>query len=221
MSVYIDPPRWPGHGRLWSHLVSDTSFAELHDFATRVGLDRRLFEGDHYDVPQDRYEQMLAAGAIAAPGHELVSRITAAGLRRRKRRGERVIDSVDLTGGGRIDTLLSGVPAVPPVSLSWFLVSHGERFLLLNDLVPALAGDRLATVPGVHQVAIVRRVDASARTVERQLVGQLQLTEALVPQALSQVERSVVADWVSPVYAAANAPSGVAPVIEHLSRLRA
>ncbi|MFD3626224.1 DUF4031 domain-containing protein, partial [Streptomyces sp. NPDC058698] len=25
MTVYIDPPTWPGHGRLWSHLVSDLS----------------------------------------------------------------------------------------------------------------------------------------------------------------------------------------------------
>ena len=33
MTVYIDPPTWPGHGRLWSHLVSDTSYAELHEFA--------------------------------------------------------------------------------------------------------------------------------------------------------------------------------------------
>ncbi|MFE3408058.1 DUF4031 domain-containing protein, partial [Streptomyces mirabilis] len=29
MTVYIDPPAWPGHGRLWSHLVSDVSYDEL------------------------------------------------------------------------------------------------------------------------------------------------------------------------------------------------
>ena len=33
VTVYIDPPTWPGHGRLWSHLISDTSYAELHEFA--------------------------------------------------------------------------------------------------------------------------------------------------------------------------------------------
>ena len=27
MTVYIDPPTWPGHGRLWSHLISDESYA--------------------------------------------------------------------------------------------------------------------------------------------------------------------------------------------------
>ncbi|MFP5282879.1 MAG: DUF4031 domain-containing protein, partial [Actinomycetes bacterium] len=28
MAVWIDEPTWPGHGRLWSHLVSDTSYEE-------------------------------------------------------------------------------------------------------------------------------------------------------------------------------------------------
>ncbi|WP_143660662.1 DUF4031 domain-containing protein, partial [Streptomyces fradiae] len=30
MTLYIDPPNWPGRGRMWSHLVSDVSFEELH-----------------------------------------------------------------------------------------------------------------------------------------------------------------------------------------------
>ncbi|NUS53778.1 MAG: DUF4031 domain-containing protein, partial [Streptomycetaceae bacterium] len=33
MTVLIDPPTWPGHGRMWSHLVSDVSYDELHTFA--------------------------------------------------------------------------------------------------------------------------------------------------------------------------------------------
>ena len=37
MTVIIDPPNAAGHGRLWSHLTSDTSFDELHDFAARLG----------------------------------------------------------------------------------------------------------------------------------------------------------------------------------------
>ena len=37
LTVYIDPPTWPGHGRLWSHLVSDVSYAELHAFARLLG----------------------------------------------------------------------------------------------------------------------------------------------------------------------------------------
>ncbi|HET9562265.1 MAG TPA: DUF4031 domain-containing protein, partial [Propionibacteriaceae bacterium] len=31
VTVYIDPPDWPGHGHLWSHLISDRSYQELHE----------------------------------------------------------------------------------------------------------------------------------------------------------------------------------------------
>ena len=62
MTVYIDPPTWPGHGRLWSHLISDRSYAELHDFAARLGIPPRAFERDHYDVIADRYGAAVAAG---------------------------------------------------------------------------------------------------------------------------------------------------------------
>ena len=34
--ILIDPPTWPGWGRTWSHLVSDSSIEELHDFAGRL-----------------------------------------------------------------------------------------------------------------------------------------------------------------------------------------
>ncbi|MDZ4045254.1 MAG: DUF4031 domain-containing protein, partial [Rhodoglobus sp.] len=33
MTVLVDSPLWPAHGRLWAHLVSDESLDELHDFA--------------------------------------------------------------------------------------------------------------------------------------------------------------------------------------------
>jgi muramoyltetrapeptide carboxypeptidase len=49
--VLIDPPNAAGHGRLWSHLASDTSFEELHEFARGLGIPERGFDRDHYDVP--------------------------------------------------------------------------------------------------------------------------------------------------------------------------
>lgn len=85
VAILIDPPRWPAHGRLFSHLVSDVSFEELHTFAARIGLPDRAFDGDHYDVPDSRYDEAVAAGAVAVPVRELVARLTAAGLRRRHR----------------------------------------------------------------------------------------------------------------------------------------
>ncbi|GGL38498.1 DUF4031 domain-containing protein [Planomonospora parontospora] len=85
MSVLIDPPAWPGpRGLLWSHLVSDSSTEELHAFAARLGVPPRAFDRDHYDVPETVYERALALGAEAVSSRELVARLTAAGLRRRK-----------------------------------------------------------------------------------------------------------------------------------------
>ncbi|WP_020578050.1 DUF4031 domain-containing protein [Actinopolymorpha alba] len=85
MAILIDPPRWPAHGRRWSHLVSDTSYAELHAFAALWGVPMRGFDRDHYDVPEERYDELVAAGAVPVSSRELVARLIAAGLRRRKR----------------------------------------------------------------------------------------------------------------------------------------
>ncbi|MDK1472490.1 DUF4031 domain-containing protein [Streptomyces sp. 549] len=86
MTVYIDPPIWPGHGRMWSHLVSDVSFEELHTFAARLGAPRRAFDRDHYDLPSTRYADAVRLGAVEVGSKELVRRLTAAGLRRPKGR---------------------------------------------------------------------------------------------------------------------------------------
>ncbi|MEP6651263.1 MAG: DUF4031 domain-containing protein [Lapillicoccus sp.] len=91
MTIWIDQPIWPRHGTVFAHLISDTSLEELHAFAQRVGLHPRSFEGDHYDVPQQRYAAVLAAGATSTSGAELVRRLIASGLRLRKRRGDRPV----------------------------------------------------------------------------------------------------------------------------------
>jgi len=84
VTVLIDPPIWPGHGMLWSHLVSDTSYAELHEFAAGLGIPRRAFDSDHYDVMAERYAGAVAAGARPVTSREIVRRLHASGLRRRK-----------------------------------------------------------------------------------------------------------------------------------------
>lgn len=79
--ILVDPPTWPGWGRTWSHLVSDTSIAELHAFAAGVALPRKLFDEDHYDVPVERYDEVVAAGAHEVSGSELIRRLIRSGLR--------------------------------------------------------------------------------------------------------------------------------------------
>jgi muramoyltetrapeptide carboxypeptidase len=85
VTVFIDRPNAPGHGRLWSHLVSDTSFDELHRFAAGLGIPRRGFDRDHYDIPAERYSAVVAAGAVPVSGRELLAVLARSGLRRRKR----------------------------------------------------------------------------------------------------------------------------------------
>jgi muramoyltetrapeptide carboxypeptidase len=87
VTLLIDPPNAPGHGRLWSHLASDRSFEELHAFAASLGIPRRGFDRDHYDIPAERYQAVLEAGAVPVSSRELVRRLHAAGLRRRKGTG--------------------------------------------------------------------------------------------------------------------------------------
>jgi hypothetical protein len=86
VAVLIDTPVWPWRGRRWSHLVSDVSYDELHAFvAAELGIPRRAFQGDHYDIPEELHDVAVAAGAQAVGARELLSRLRAAGLRKPKR----------------------------------------------------------------------------------------------------------------------------------------
>ena len=81
MSIYIDPPTWPAHGTVFSHLISDVSLAELHEFAAAAGISERAFDRDHYDVPAHRYDELVQAGAIELSGAQLTRTLIASGLR--------------------------------------------------------------------------------------------------------------------------------------------
>ncbi|MFL6182023.1 MAG: DUF4031 domain-containing protein [Actinomycetes bacterium] len=84
--ILIDDAEVPAHDRLWCHLASDTSFDELHAFVAPLGIPERGFDGDHYDVPVERRAELVASGAVAVTSRELVARLNAAGLRRRRPR---------------------------------------------------------------------------------------------------------------------------------------
>ena len=81
MSVLIDRPAWPAHGTLWAHLVSDATLEELHAFARDAGIPERAFDGDHYDVPEARYLELVGRGALPVSNRDLVRRLQASGLR--------------------------------------------------------------------------------------------------------------------------------------------
>lgn len=81
MTILVDRAVWPWRGRRWAHLVSDADYEELHEFAGRLGIPRRAFQGDHYDVPSEYRDAAISLGAEAVDGRELVRRLRDSGLR--------------------------------------------------------------------------------------------------------------------------------------------
>ena len=81
MTVFADTPRWPRHGTVWGHLVSDRSLEELHEAAARAGLPPRTFDLDHYDWPASAREDLEAAGVSFVGDRELTRILLRSGLR--------------------------------------------------------------------------------------------------------------------------------------------
>lgn len=138
VAIWIDEPAWPAHGRLWSHVISDTSLDELRDFAARAGIPDRSFEGDHYDIPAERHTAVVQAGATPIGGSDLARRLRDSGLRFRKRRGERPLaryaDVLVAVGGPhRLDVVAS--PLEPPArsGASVVLVTDGGHLVLVRN----------------------------------------------------------------------------------------
>jgi FMN phosphatase YigB (HAD superfamily) len=63
-----------------SHMVSD-SLEELHDMAEKIGMKRKWFQNDHYDVSLKRRELAIKHGAIEITMREAVKILKKAGLR--------------------------------------------------------------------------------------------------------------------------------------------
>lgn len=114
MTVYVDDAGIPAAvtdsmtGRTytsrWCHLFSDQiDQAELHAFATHIGLQRAWFQPgkdlldrsrhnpvhDHYDVTSRKRAQAIKAGAVGVSIHEAVE------LWQAKREAVRTMETVD------------------------------------------------------------------------------------------------------------------------------
>lgn len=191
VTILIDPPVWSARGRRWSHLASDSSPGELHVFAEGLRVPRRAFEGDHYDLPEERYQQAVAAGAVPVSSRELLRRLQVSGLRRAKRRGERVVATcAGPDGRHRLDSLVSELP--PPARIGaahLVLIAAGDLLvapdgkgfrvpaLRLTGDAPAVSGDGDAPAgagrhPGARALAAMLVGPAVAKVPLRQ-VGYL------------------------------------------------
>ncbi len=81
MAIWVDSPIWTFRGVKHAHMVSDSSYSELHDFAAKLGFGQRAFQGDHYDIPDYLIPVALSLGASPIGPRELVARLRASGLR--------------------------------------------------------------------------------------------------------------------------------------------
>lgn len=160
VAVLVDEARWPWRGRRWAHLVSDSSYDELHELAQSIGLRRIGFQGDHYDVDEIDRDRALAARAVATDSRELVRRLRAAGLRRRsgsEPRWQRLASSPSgadphevlaaLEGLGASGKRLStGVNSLGTLAVAGSLGLYGrpDRLAVVVDLSPPIpsAADR-------------------------------------------------------------------------------
>lgn len=62
MTVFVDDMR-ASYGRMiMCHMVADTE-EELHAMADRIGIARRWYQGDHYDISLARRELAVRHGA--------------------------------------------------------------------------------------------------------------------------------------------------------------
>ena len=81
MTIYVDQCRWSHKDHYWCHMVSDVSIEDLHGFAAHLGVPRRAFHGDHYDLPQHVRDLAMVHGAIEVSSREVVGVLTRTGLR--------------------------------------------------------------------------------------------------------------------------------------------
>ena len=87
----VDPLReYPDTGlpfTHWCHMAADSGFDELHAFAAVLGIPRRAFQRDHYDLPPHGRSRAVAAGAVEVSTRELLARMAGPrGERARRRR---------------------------------------------------------------------------------------------------------------------------------------
>ncbi|MGB5953425.1 MAG: DUF4031 domain-containing protein [Ornithinimicrobium sp.] len=162
MTIWVDPPTWPAHGHLWSHVISDTSLEELHAFAAAAGIPGRSFEGDHYDIPEQRHADVVAAGALPVSGREVARKLASSGLRFRKLKGERPLgrypDGLVAVGGPHtLDVIASAHEPIATARAAVVVICDDSRIVLVRSTSrPGWAppGGKREAAETIHQAAV-------------------------------------------------------------------
>lgn len=76
MTVYVDDMHKHPMGRFgrmkMSHMIADTA-EELHAMAARIGVARKWFQGDHYDIALSKRARAVGFGAVEVPLRQLAA----------------------------------------------------------------------------------------------------------------------------------------------------
>lgn len=80
MTVYVDDARNPFGRMKMCHMLAD-SLEELHEMADAIGIKRKWFQGDHYDISLSKRRLAVDRGAKQVSSREIVE------VRRRLRGG--------------------------------------------------------------------------------------------------------------------------------------
>ena len=70
MTVYVDDMRAPFGRMIMCHMVADTD-DELHAMANKIGVARKWFQRDHYDIALSKRTLAIAEGAKPITWREL------------------------------------------------------------------------------------------------------------------------------------------------------
>lgn len=78
MVVYVDNmykyPIGRYRGMRMSHMIADTE-AELHAMADKIGVSRRWYQGDHYDISYNKRQLAIIHGAVEITLRELSHKV--------------------------------------------------------------------------------------------------------------------------------------------------
>lgn len=85
MTVYVDDPKHRYGRMVMCHMLADTE-EELHAMADAIGVRRKWFQGDHYDICMVMRRQAVQMGAKEVHARDLVA------IRRRFRRNASELD---------------------------------------------------------------------------------------------------------------------------------
>ena len=72
MTVYVDTMQAPFRGKLMCHMIADFE-QELHAMATAVGMQRKWYQRDHYDISMEMKQLAIQKGAREISVRELAA----------------------------------------------------------------------------------------------------------------------------------------------------